>query len=101
MQIANLTPELAKSNNDDPNSTLLLPEVNGVIVTGIIPETPAATSGLRRGDVTVKVDGADISEAEDLQDLVDKTQVGQALDLTVQRGDRTLNIEVKTAELDN
>lgn len=99
VQIANLTPELAQSNNNDPNSTILLPEVDGVIVTGIIPETPAAASGLRRGDVIVKVDGEPINAAGDLQDLVDKTNVGQALDLTIRRGNRTLNIEVKTAEL--
>ncbi|MEM9213933.1 MAG: HhoA/HhoB/HtrA family serine endopeptidase [Cyanobacteria bacterium P01_F01_bin.150] len=99
VQIANLTPELAQSNNDDPNSTILLPEVNGVIVTGIIPETPAASSGLRRGDVIMKVDGQSIVEAEELQDLVDKTDVGQALDLTIRRGNSTLNIKVETAEL--
>ena len=101
VQIANLTPELAKDNNDDPNSTVLLPEIEGVIVTGILPNTPAASSGLRRGDVVTQVDGKSITEAQDLQDLVDQTEVGQELMLTVRRGDRTLQVAVKTAELQN
>ncbi|NER00531.1 MAG: PDZ domain-containing protein, partial [Cyanothece sp. SIO2G6] len=59
----------------------------------------AALSGLRRGDVIIQVDGAGISEAKELQELVDQTRVGQVLQLTVRRGDRTLTINVSTAEL--
>ncbi|NET11085.1 MAG: PDZ domain-containing protein [Symploca sp. SIO2B6] len=99
VQIANLTPELAKDNNDNPNSTVLLPEIDGVIITGIIQDAPAATSGLRRGDVVTNVDGTPITKAQDLQNLVDQTEVGQTLTLTVRRGDRTLVIEVETANL--
>lgn len=99
VQITSLTPELAKENNADPNSLTLLPEVSGVLVTGIVPNTPAAASGLRRGDVITAVDEEPISEASQLQSLVDRTTIGQTLELTVNRGDRTIQISVQTDEL--
>ncbi|MEB3230425.1 MAG: HhoA/HhoB/HtrA family serine endopeptidase [Leptolyngbyaceae bacterium] len=101
VQIANFTPDLARANNSDPNATMILPEVEGVIITGILPGTPAADSGLRRGDVITQVDSAIITEATELQELVDQTRVGQVLRLTVLRGDRTLSLDVSTAELQN
>jgi S1-C subfamily serine protease len=99
VQIASLTPELAKQNNDDPNATVILPEVNGVLIVGIVPNSPAAQSGLRRGDVITQIDNRAVTTAEQLQDIVDRSQLGQALRLTVRRGDRTQQISVSTGEL--
>ncbi|NJN58053.1 MAG: PDZ domain-containing protein [Leptolyngbyaceae cyanobacterium SL_5_9] len=99
VQIATLTPDLAKQNNDDPNSSIILPEVNGVLVVGVMQNTPAAQAGLRRGDVITQVDGQAVTTADQLQTLVDRSGVGRTLRLRVQRGDRTQQISVRTAEL--
>jgi S1-C subfamily serine protease len=99
VQIATLTPDLAKQNNDDPNSSIILPEINGVLVIGVVPNTPAADAGLRRGDVITAIDGQAITAADQLQNRVDSSRVGQALRLSVRRGDRTQQISVRTAEL--
>jgi S1-C subfamily serine protease len=99
VQIATLTPDLAKQNNDDPNSSIILPEVNGVLIVGVMQNTPAAQAGLRRGDVITQVDGQAVTTADQLQTLVDRSGVGRTLRLRVQRGDRTQQISVRTAEL--
>ena len=99
VQIATLTPELAQQNNSDPNSTVILPEVAGVLVMGVVPSSPAATAGIRRGDVVTQIDGQAITDAEALQMLVDRSGVGKNLRLTVKRGDSTQQISVRTAEL--
>lgn len=99
VQIATLTPRIAQDNNRDPNSTVVLPEVNGVLVTGIQPGTPAASSGLRRGDVIVSVDGQAVTSAADLQTWVDAAEVGQNLQLQVRRGEQSVRIPVRTANL--
>jgi Do/DeqQ family serine protease len=99
VQIATLTPDIARENNNDPNSTLILPEINGVIIMGIVPDSPAANSGLRRGDVITQVNGQPITTAEQLQERVEQSRVGQTLRLTVQRGDRTQQVSVRTAQL--
>ena len=100
VQIATLTPEIAKRNNDDPNSALVLPEVNGVLVTRVLPNTPAAEAGIRRGDVIVEIDQTSTTAAEQLQNLVEKSEVGQILQLKVKRSGQTQQYPVRTAELE-
>lgn len=99
VQIATLTPEIANRNNQDPNTAFLLPEVNGVLVMGVVPNSPAASAGLRRGDVITQIDGIEMRTAEQLQELVERSQLGQRLQLMVRRGDRTQQIAVRTAEI--
>ncbi len=99
VQIANLTPEQARRNNADINSGLVLPEVDGVLVIRVLEGTPAAEAGLRRGDVILQVDDSSIRSADELQIKVENTKIGDTLELSIQRGDRPLNVQVKTAEL--
>jgi S1-C subfamily serine protease len=101
VQMTTLTPELAKQNNTDPNSAFLVPEVNGVVVVRVLPNTPAEKAGLRRGDVVVDIDGQAIANAEQLQQLVEDSQIGQMLKLKVQRGNLSKQLSIKTAELDD
>lgn len=99
VQISNLTPDMAKRNNADINSGIYLPEVDGVLIIRVLEGTPAAQAGLRRGDVIVEVEDTPIRSADALQLKVENTPIGEELPLKVLRGDRTLMIRVKTAEL--
>ena len=101
VQMATLTPELAQQNNTDPNSAFAIPEVNGVLVIRVVPNSPAANAGIRRGDVILQVDGQAIATAEQLQNFVENSRLGQALQVRVQRGNQTQQLSVRTAELQN
>ncbi|NEP18965.1 MAG: PDZ domain-containing protein [Leptolyngbya sp. SIO4C1] len=101
VQIATLTPDLAKRNNEDPNAGIQIPEVSGVLVIRVMPNTPAAEAGLRRGDVITAIDDVPVKTANQLQTRVDRTQVGQTLHVTVKRDRATQQLSVKTAELNN
>jgi len=99
IEMRDITPEIAKRNNDDPNSMSVLPEVEGVLIWNVLPNTPAASSGLRRGDVIVEVDGQRVTSGATIQNLVEQAGVGQSLRFTVKRGEQTLNLNVRTAQL--
>jgi S1-C subfamily serine protease len=99
VQMVTLTPELAKQNNSDPNSMLTIPEVKGVLVLRVIPNSPAAIAGIRRGDVIVQIDNKAITSAEQLQSIVEDSTLGQALQVKIQRGNQTQILSVRTAEL--
>ncbi|BFM38135.1 HhoA/HhoB/HtrA family serine endopeptidase [Synechocystis sp. LKSZ1] len=101
VQMVNLTPELARQNNRDPNSPFVIPEVEGILVVRVLPNTPAERAGVRRGDVIVAVNGQPIRDGAQLQALVDRTGINQSLKLTLQRGDRRLDLSVQTAQLEN
>ncbi|MEH2348806.1 MAG: HhoA/HhoB/HtrA family serine endopeptidase [Nostoc sp.] len=99
VQMLTLTPDLAKQNNIDPNSPIQIPEINGVFVMRVVPNSPAASAGIRRGDVILQVDGKAITSAEQLQNLVEDSRLGQVLQVKVQRGNQTQQLSIRTAEL--
>ena len=101
IQMVTITPELAKQNNNDPNSSILLPEVNGVLVVRVMPDTPAEAAGIRRGDVITKLENKSVTSASQLQDIVEKSNVNQNLRFEIQRGSQSLNLTVRTAQLQN
>jgi S1-C subfamily serine protease len=57
IQMITLTPELAQQNNQDPNSPFVIPEIDGVLVVRVLPNTPAEQAGMRRGDIITAIDG--------------------------------------------
>jgi len=101
VQMATLTPQIAKDNNRNPNSPLQIPEISGVLVVSVLPNTPAASAGLRLGDVIVEVDGQAVTNAGELQTIVDNSRVGQQLQIKVKRGNQTQQLAVRTVELQN
>jgi len=101
VQMVSLTPEIAAENNQDPNSPFEVPEVNGVLVVRVLPKTPAAAAGIRRGDVILQIDGKPVTTAEQLQNLVENSRLGQTLQIKVQRGNQSVLLPVKTGELQN
>ncbi|MFN6461763.1 MAG: HhoA/HhoB/HtrA family serine endopeptidase [Nostoc sp. DedVER02] len=101
VQMLTLTPELAKQNNTDPNSPIQIPEISGVFVMRVVPNSPAASAGIRRGDVILQVDGKAITSAEQLQNVVEDSRLGQVLQVKVQRGNQTQQLSIRTAELQN
>ncbi|NET60671.1 MAG: trypsin-like serine protease [Symploca sp. SIO2E6] len=101
IQMVTLTPEMAKENNNDPNSSFLIPEINGVLVVKVLPETPAAAAGIRRGDVVLAIDGQQVTSAEQLQRIVENSGVNQVIQIKVKRGNQTKTLPVRTGELQN
>ena len=99
VQMLTLTPQVAQQFNDDPNSLMLVPEIEGILVVRVIPDSPAAAGGLRRGDVITAVAGTEITTAEQLQKAVEQSQIGKPLSITVQRGEQTQKLSVRPQEL--
>lgn len=99
IQMVSLTPELARENNNSPGVPLLLPEITGALITGILPDTPAAKAGLKAGDIILEARGVRVQKAEQLQDIVEATGVGQPLPLKIQRHNQTLTLTPITDQL--
>lgn len=101
IELANLTPQIARENNQDPNAAFMLPEVNGVLVIRVRPNTPAANGGLRRGDVITQIDNQPITTAEQVQNAVENSRIGQALAVRVRRGDQNTTLSVRPGEMED
>ncbi len=101
IELVNLTPQIAAENNRDPNTAFLLPEVRGVLIVRVRPGTPAANGGLRRGDVIVAIDDQVITTAEQVQNVVERSRIGQTMQIKVRRGEQTITVGVRPGTLEN
>lgn len=101
IELANLTPQIARQNNQDPNSVLMLPEIEGVLVIRVRPDTPAADGGLRRGDVIAKIDNQAITTAEQVQGIVEKSRIGQSLAIEVRRSNQNITLSLRPREMES
>ncbi len=101
IRMQTLTPQLAAENNSDPNSSFMVPEVSGVLVVQVLPNTPAADAGIRRGDVVIEINGQPTTTADQLQRIVENSGVNQVLQVKVRRGNQTNTVAVRTGELPN
>jgi serine protease Do len=86
-----LTPELAKSFG--------VKEPKGVLISDVVPDSPAAKAGLQAGDVVLEFDGKKMEAPGDLQRAVGFTAPGTGAKLKVWRdqGERTLELKVGEA----
>jgi regulator of sigma E protease len=60
--------------------------------------TPAERSGLMAGDVIMKVNGIELANGAEFPPIVDRSHA-QPLDLEVQRGDRTLHVQLRPQQV--
>jgi serine protease DegQ len=85
-----LTPEIAETFN--------LPIKEGVLITGVLQNGPAAAGGVRPGDVVVKVAETPVANTVQLLAAVAALKPQVTATLSVQRGDRTLDLKVVVAQ---
>ena len=74
---------------------------DGVIVTYVEPESPADKAGLKRGDVIVAMDGIAVKGASDANAKIHSLQVGDRLELTVERDGQTGTVTLVAQEQPN
>lgn len=101
VQMVTLTPELAAENNSDPNAPFQIPPVNGVLVVRVLPNTAASMAGMRRGDVILEVNGDEIHDASQLQDVMENSRVSQRLQVRISREGKNKLVTVMPRELDS
>ena len=71
VQMVNITPEIARENNRNPNSPIIIAEVEGILVIQVVPDSPAAKAKLRRGDVIIAVNNQPVKDGGDFQKILE------------------------------
>jgi len=68
--------------------------VQGVVITGVLQNGPAAKAGIRPGDVITQVDQHKIGNVSDLLSRVAGLQPGQATHIQLWRAQGTVDVTV-------
>jgi S1-C subfamily serine protease len=95
LQLVPLTARRAREHNQDPNALLPLPERDGALVQQVLDHSPAASAGLRRGDLVVAAGDRSVHTPADLLSIVEASRIGEPLPLQVIRGSETLDLAIR------
>lgn len=77
--------DLVNSGWQKPQATALTEERCGILLTAVMPDSPAAYASLRSGDVILRVNGEDIRTADDFSWFLSETGPGNTATFTVMR----------------
>src|SRR6202008_4563027 len=72
---------------------------NGLQIASVVPGSPAAEAGLRRGDVVLSVDGHDVVTATAIQKLMVEDAIARRIEMTVWRSGALVDVLVVPREL--
>jgi serine protease Do len=84
--------------NQDLAEQFNLPGSGGALVTEVTPGSPAEKAGVVRGDVIIKLNNAEIRDAEALANRVSEAAVGSKLSLVIVRDGQTRELTGEVAE---
>ena len=87
LAVQDLTAEIAKALNID--------EAKGVVVTGVLPDTPAAEAGLKRGDIILEADSKAVTTSKEFRKMTKGLEKNRPLLLLVRRGENTVFLTLK------
>jgi S1-C subfamily serine protease len=101
IQMVELSAEMVKRINAEQQLNLKLDDDDepGVLIVGVLPNSPAAAAGIEVGDVIRAIGGIPVDSPPDVQARVEATRIGDTITLDIHRDGRDQTIEVKPAAM--
>jgi serine protease Do len=84
----------------DLMNLFLLTDDNGVLITEVFPNGPAAQAGLKHGDVVTSFDGEKITPSKSLPKLVAAARPGTTASITIWRNGKEKTLQVLIGKMD-
>ncbi|MFQ3788292.1 Do family serine endopeptidase [Halomonas sp. A29] len=88
----------AQEMTQDLAASFGLQAPRGVVISGVVPEGPAALAGLRPGDVLLEVDGRPILDARAAMSDIAAIEPGATLPLTLVRSGEKFTVDLEVGE---
>jgi S1-C subfamily serine protease len=99
VQMVTLNPQIKQQLNKIPGNRLQIESDRGILVAQIQRNSPAAKAGLKAGDIIREIDTQSVTDAKEVQQLINKAGVGGELSITVQRQERTVDLTIQPEQL--
>ncbi len=95
VHMVNLSPQTKADINRQKSLDLVITEDEGVLIVKVVPNSPADKAGLKEGDTIVQVRKKTIRTSAQVQEQVDKSEIGQSLPIEVIRNGKKKSVVVK------
>ncbi|MGB3199480.1 MAG: PDZ domain-containing protein, partial [Nodosilinea sp.] len=101
IQMVELSAEMVERINEEQQLNLKLENDDepGVLIVGIMPNSPAQAAGLEIGDVIRAIEGDSVDSPSDVQARVEASAIGDTLNLEIHRDGRNQTMAVKPAAM--
>ncbi|MBW4448602.1 MAG: trypsin-like peptidase domain-containing protein [Spirirestis rafaelensis WJT71-NPBG6] len=94
-----LTPEMKRVLSNASEGRLKIRTDKGVFIRGVVRGSPAATAGLRAGDVIISISNKPVAKNEDVLKILENSQIGSPLQIQLERNGQTTQVAVSPAPL--
>lgn len=91
VSIQDITSDIAEALN--------LSDPSGVLISSIIPDSPAEDAGIKRGDVIIEIDGIAVKSAQQLRNTIVTITPKTKTELMISRDGRIRNVDVILGEM--
>ncbi|NJK53297.1 MAG: PDZ domain-containing protein [Leptolyngbyaceae cyanobacterium SU_3_3] len=95
IRMTTLTPELRQQINRDREAGIVVQDDRGVLIYSLMRSSPASRAGLRAGDVIKRINGQTVTTADQVQQAVEASSVGDTLQVEVSRKGQSLSLAVQ------
>ena len=92
LRVEIVTPDIARKAG--------LSRVTGLVVSDVIPGSPAEDMGLKSGDIILEANRKEVSTIEEWENIINKLTPGDTLLLLIFRSNRTYYVPLKIVELE-
>lgn len=101
IQMVELSAEMVDRINEEEQLNLKIADDDepGVLIVGVLPNSPAQAAGLKIGDVIRAIEGDPVDSPPDVQARVEVTEIGGTLNLDIHRDGSDQSIAVKPAAM--
>ena len=99
IQMVDLNEQMRDRLNQDKDLDVTISAVQGVVIVRVMPNTPAESAGLKRGDLITKIGGNAVENVTDVQSQVENGGIGEALEISIIRAGKAQRISVKPTAL--
>ena len=98
VQMAQLSPELREKINQS-DIGIIITQDTGVVVLGVLRNSPAFRAGMRPGDIIESINNLAIENIKQVQEQVESTKIGDTMAITITRNANRKEITVQAEAL--